>query len=303
MVKTTLKKPLTLLEAIMELFHGVSKQKARQIIRYSDIYVNGKAVEKKPNTLLNQGDLIEAVKTGAVKNTFRKPSHDHPVVFHYEDDFLLVAHKPAGILSCANATEPGARNFKKLVEEYLLERDQKKERQFIVHRLDREVEGMIIFAKSEMIKDRLKDSWDGVIKKYLALVEGKPEQNEGIIESWLKDTPSQKVESFNKEVSGSRLAKTGYRVLKSDGKYSLIEIVLHTGRKNQIRVHMGQLGCPIVGDRKYGADASVVRQIRLAACKLSFPHPVHQKPIELSYTPGAGFVKPSGNTDEKYKII
>jgi 23S rRNA-/tRNA-specific pseudouridylate synthase len=117
----------------------------------------------------------------------------------------------------------------------------------------------------------------------------------------LKDSESRKVKAYFKEVKGSKLAKTEYRYLRQESSYSLVEVTLHTGRKNQIRVHLSDIGCPIVGDRKYGAQATPVRQIRLAAYYIDMTHPVSGKRLEMKYQPDERFFKPSKKEDEHYK--
>jgi 23S rRNA pseudouridine1911/1915/1917 synthase len=124
-----------------------------------------------------------------------------------------------------------------------------------------------------------------------------------VVENWLRDNPVKYVEAFDFEIPGSKFARTEYTFLRREGDYYLVEIMLDTGRKNQIRVHMSQLGCPIVGDRKYGATSKVIRQVRLAACRLDFIHPVTKKPVHISYTPSRRFFHPAKDTDEKYRII
>jgi 23S rRNA-/tRNA-specific pseudouridylate synthase len=199
--------------------------------------------------------------------------------------------------------ETGGKTFHKVLEEYLSDRDRKKQRLWVVHRLDREVEGLIIFAKRAGIREQLQENWKQVEKRYIALLEKKPEPESGVVENWLRDNPVKYVKAFDFEIPGSKFARTEYTFLRREGDYYLVEIRLDTGRKNQIRVHMSQLGCPIVGDRKYGATGEVIRQVRLAARSLDFIHPVTKKPLSISYTPSKRFFNPSKNADEKYRII
>ncbi|MFO7670088.1 MAG: RNA pseudouridine synthase, partial [Bacteroidales bacterium] len=199
--------------------------------------------------------------------------------------------------------ETGGKTFHKVLEEHLSDRERKKQRLWVVHRLDREVEGLIIFAKRAGIREQLQENWKQVEKRYIALLEKQPEPESGVVENWLRDNPVKYVEAFDFEIPGSKFARTEYTFLRREGDYYLVEIMLDTGRKNQIRVHMSQLGCPIVGDRKYGATSEVIRQVRLAACRLDFIHPVTKNPLHISYTPSTRFFHPSKNADEKYRII
>jgi 23S rRNA pseudouridine1911/1915/1917 synthase len=189
------------------------------------------------------------------------------------------------------------------MEEYLSKRDDNKTRLWAVHRIDREVEGLIVFSKSEKLKEKLSENWSNFTKKYLALTEQKPENENGFIENWLREGENLKVLVSEKETDGSKFAKTEYTFLRTIGKYHLLEIKLHTGRKNQIRVHLAHIGCPIAGDRKYGAMSDFKRKVRLVAFYISFNHPVTEKEITIEYKPADTFYHPSQNADEKYKIF
>jgi 23S rRNA-/tRNA-specific pseudouridylate synthase len=253
--------------------------------------------------VIKEGDVIEIKDRQKSKRKTNLPTRNNPISIFFEDDFLIVALKPAGILSCGSKEEKVNYSFHKELEEFLTKREDKKVRLWVVHRIDREVEGLILFAKSEKIQIKIKENWENVIKKYLALCEHKPKLNHGTIENWLKDSSTQKVIEYSKEVRESKFAKTEYTFLRQEKSYFLLEIKLHTGRKNQIRVHLSGIGCPIVGDRKYGAEANPVRQIRLAAFQLVFDHPVNGKLHDLRYNPSAAFFNPSQKKDEKYKIL
>jgi len=303
MKKYTVRKTATLLEIIMEMHNGISRQKAKQMISYSGFFADGKKIRNHPKTILQEGSVLEINNAPGLKNANRIPSKRDRFVIYYEDEYLILFLKPAGIISCGNQEMKVNNSFHKRAELFISERDGRKVRLGIIHRLDREVEGLIIFSKSEAIRSDMKSQWKDVKKMYLALTENKPRQTRGIFESWLLDTSIQKVVSSDHEIPGSKYAKTEYQWLKAVGPYHLIEILLHTGRKNQIRVHMAEMGCPVVGDRKYGADATVERQIRLAANLLEFVHPVHKKLISVSYQPPKRFFQPSGSAGEKYKIF
>jgi len=296
----TVQTDTTALEFILALNKGMSKQKAKDLLKNSHFTCDGVAAKLLPSTPLAQGQSIEIFKGRAVTVANVHPSRSGPVVIKHEDESLLIAVKPAGVLSCNDRTQPGVA-FTKVLQDYLTTRERRKIYVWIVHRLDREVEGLLLFAKTEEIQQRLKDDWKQTKKQYLALVEGKPNPPSGTIESWLRDTPSHKVEVHKVEVEGSVFAKTEYKTLKSIGAYRLLEITLHTGKKNQIRAHLESIGCPIVGDRKYGADDSVVRQVRLVASSLEFVHPVSGKVIAVRYEPKASFYAPSKRQDERYK--
>ncbi|MFH2140889.1 MAG: RluA family pseudouridine synthase [Bacteroidota bacterium] len=301
-MKYTLKNTLTLLEAVMEAHKGISRQKAKQIISYSSFLVNGKKTDRHAKNTIQAGSILEIIPSHMDNDAQKIPGRKDLITIYFEDNFLIVGLKPAGVLSCGNKEAKINNSYHKWLEAYLSEREQKKIRLWVVHRLDKEVEGLIIFARSEIIQQKFKDIWKGVSKKYIALTENKPDPPEGIIENWLIDTPSQKVYAYDHEVTESKFARTHYSFLRNEDKYSVVEIVLDTGRKNQIRVHMAGINCPIVGDIKYGADTALKRQIRLAAYKLNFIHPVSSQSINLQYKPSVRFFKPSKNQDENYKV-
>ena len=302
-MKYTLKKSSTLLEAVMEIYKGISKQKAKQILGHSDFLLDGKKIKRHAMLKIEAGKVLEIIHHEKNRIQNRIPDKRTPVAIYYEDLYFVIAMKPAGILSCGHKDLPVNNSYHKVLESYLSDRDEKKVRLWVVHRLDREVEGLILFARSEKFQARIKEMWPQVTKKYLALTENKPEPPSGIIENWLIDTSMQKVIASEEQVEGSKFAYSEYKYIKKVKNYHLIEIQLHTGRKNQIRVHMAGINCPIVGDRKYGADASVVRQVRLASCSIEFVHPFTQKQVSVKYSPPARFFNPSQKNDEKYKIL
>jgi 23S rRNA pseudouridine1911/1915/1917 synthase len=300
-MKYTTKQTKSLLETVMDIYKGISKQKAKQIISHSEFTISGNRIEKHLDTVIPEGIILELVSKGKELRSKDTKSKLKPKTVLFEDKYLLAALKPAGILSCASRNDKVDYSFHKELEYFISERDRKKTRLFVIHRIDREVEGILMFAKTEEMQIEMKHIWPDVTKKYMALTEKKPSKTSGVIENWLKDTESQKVKEYNYEISGSKFAKTEYRFIKGEKKYSLIEVTLHTGRKNQIRVHLSGIGCPIVGDRKYGAEPLPVRQIRLAAWSMEFVHPKTGNTMEIKYQPGNQFFNPSQKEDEKYK--
>ncbi len=298
-MKYTAKRVASLLDSIMDAYQGVSRQKAKSLLKYYSITRNGEKVHH-PATEIAPGDVLEFVKNDRDKSSVKNPTRQNPVVIYFEDAHVLVAVKPAGVLTHADKQDRSL-NYKEMLEVFVSERDKRKTRLWVVHRLDREVEGLLVFAKSEAVQQDLKNNWADVEKRYLALTEQKPPEKEGEITSWLKDGPKQKVISYPNEVPDSKFARTSYVYLRQEKRYHLLEVTLHTGRKNQIRVHLSQIGCPIVGDWKYGAAKEPVRQIRLASCLLAFTHPRTGQRLEFHYEPAPRFFTPSEKADEKYK--
>jgi 23S rRNA pseudouridine1911/1915/1917 synthase len=302
-MKYTVKQSATLLEIVLEIFKGTSRQKARQKISHSEILVDGNKITRNAKQLIGPGSVVELVPLESTKLATQKPNRKNPVVIYFEDEYLIAGLKPAGILSCESEDEAVDKTYHKILENFLSEREKDRVRLYVIHRLDREVEGLIIFAKSRSTMKKVKDDWQLASKRYLALTENKPEPVEGIIENWISDTPTHKVFTTNQEVPGSKFAKSSYSCLRQAGKYHLVEVTLFTGRKNQIRVHLAGIGCPIVGDRKYGANDKIHRQIRLAAYHLELPHPKTSRMIVLDYKPSSRFFTPSEDMDERYKIL
>lgn len=190
----------------------------------------------------------------------------------YEDDEILVVNKPAGLLTVGTATNK-SRTVYCFLTDYVRKGNPKSRKQiFTVHRLDQWTSGVLIFAKSEEIKEVLQNQWQETEKKYIAVVHGKLAQKEGIISSYLAENKVFKVYS-TKDTDNGKLAYTAYKVLKENEKFSLLEINLLTGRKNQIRVHMADKGHPVVGDRKYGTEKELYKRLALHSHSISFKHP------------------------------
>jgi tRNA pseudouridine32 synthase/23S rRNA pseudouridine746 synthase/23S rRNA pseudouridine1911/1915/1917 synthase len=190
----------------------------------------------------------------------------------YQDKDILVIDKPAGLLTVETPTN----KFKTahyILTDYVRKGCLKsRNRVFTVHRLDQWTSGVLIFAKSEDVKDRLKANWKDTQKIYIAAVHGKLKPKEGVITSYLYETKTYLVRSTTDSTKGKQ-AHTAYKVLKETAKFSLVEINLLTGRKNQIRVHLADKGNPIVGDRKYGKNNNKHKRLALHAKSISFTHP------------------------------
>jgi 23S rRNA pseudouridine1911/1915/1917 synthase len=191
----------------------------------------------------------------------------------HEDDSIIVVEKSAGLLTIASETEKVNTAYYRLNEFLRLRSSTSGERIFIVHRLDRDTSGLLVFAKTEIVKRKLQENWSGVKKRYYVIVEGKPKKKDGEIESRLQETKSLKVYS-DPHSDDAKLSKTSYRIMKSGRDYSLLDVLLETGRKNQIRVHLSDIGHPVAGDKKYGAKTNPLKRLGLHAYLLLFKHPV-----------------------------
>lgn len=193
----------------------------------------------------------------------------------YEDKDLLVVNKEAKLLTISTNKEK-ERTLYNEASNYV-KKQNPKNKIFIVHRLDRETSGIIIFAKNETIKHQLQNNWDKIVqeREYVAIVEGKL-VGKGTIKNYLFETKTLKVISTNDAKKG-KLAITNYKSLKSTKAYSMIKISILTGRKNQIRVHMNDINHPIIGDKKYNAKANPLGRLGLHATKLTLIHPKTKK--------------------------
>ena len=198
------------------------------------------------------------------------------LVILYEDSDLLVVNKPAGLLTVKTETEK-TRTVHYILTDYVRKGNPKSRNQiFTVHRLDQWTSGVLIFAKSEAVKDRLKDRWKEAKKTYVAVVHGQLTAKEGVITSYLAENARHIVYSTPDAAKG-KLARTAYKVLKEKGQFSLLEINLLTGRKNQIRVHLEDQGHPVVGDRKYGDNKDGFSRLALHSKSICFPHPTRDE--------------------------
>jgi len=205
----------------------------------------------------------------------------------YEDWDILVVDKSCGLLTVASETVH-ENTVHYLLNEYVRKGNSKsKNRAFIVHRLDRDTSGVLVFAKTEVAKKFLQDKWKDFKKKYVAVVRGKLPENSGVITSYLIENSIHKMYSVPDPEKG-KFARTGCRVLKESADCSLVEINLMTGRKNQIRVHMADLGCSIVGDKKYGTKQPGEKRLCLHATSLTLQHPFSKETMTFE-APAPGY--------------
>ncbi len=202
------------------------------------------------------------------------PKKHHPggLTILYEDHDILVVDKASGLLTVSNEKVRDKTAYFLLTDYVRKGNPKSRKRIFIVHRLDRDTSGIIVFAKSEKAKGYLQDEWQGFSKKYYAVVHGRLMEKEGIITSYLAENSFYKMYSVDDPQKG-KLAKTGYKVFEESKKYSLLEIDLFTGRKNQIRVHFADKGCPVAGDKMYGKKEKGIKRLALHAGSLTILHP------------------------------
>jgi len=210
-----------------------------------------------------------------------KPRHKpRGVTIIYEDDDVIIVDKAPGILSVGTDKKKAGTAYHILTDHIRKGQSRSRKHLFTVHRLDRDTSGILIFAKSELAKKRLEEKWSGIKKTYLAVVHGTPAKKEDTISSYLAENSAYLVYSTLDKTKG-RLAHTAYKVVREHGGRSLLEINLLTGRKNQIRVHLADIGHPIVGDEKYGVRDGPANRMALHAWKITLQHPISAKTLAL----------------------
>lgn len=275
------KEATTLLEFIQKALDGVSHNRAKAILTGGGVRVDHKNTRQFDLTL-QPGQLVEISK--------RKPQGELQSKFVkivYEDPQIIVIEKAPGILSMASSHHSFC--VKQVLDDYF-HRTHQKCNAHVVHRLDRDTSGLLVYAKTLEAEQILEHNWRDIVtdRRYLALVSGELPQQQGSVESWLKDNKAYFTYSSPTD-NGGKYALTHYRVLKSNGRHSLVELKLETGRKNQIRVHMQDLGHPVCGDTKYGNGDDPIGRLALHAFRLNFYHPITGEPLKFETPVPKGF--------------
>jgi 23S rRNA pseudouridine1911/1915/1917 synthase len=277
-LKTRVQTDGVLFDLLVSALPDASKSTLRKMLRHEQVRVDGRVILR-ADAPVKTGQWIEV--SSARKSTARPPG-----AILFSDRHLLGVEKPAGILAVARVGE-GEDTFYRQLNEFVQATSRGRDRIFIVHRLDREVSGVMVFALSERVQERLQRTWATTEKRYWALVEGAPPEEKGTISTYLRENRAHKVYSV-REGPDAQLAITHYRVHRTNTKRSLLEVRIETGRKNQIRAHLSELGCPIVGDRKYGALTDPIHRVGLHAFHLGLTHPVTGERVRLRLPiPGA----------------
>ena len=266
----------TLLPFLFAYFSGRSRTTVKSYLAHRQVAVNG-CITTQFDTPLAPGDRVE-VDLGRVREGISHPK----LRIVYEDDDLIVVEKRNGLLSVATDKQIMQTAYSILSEH--VKQDDPRNKIFVLHSLDRETSGLMMFAKREEVKTRVQSSWTETVveRKYYAVVEGRVEQAEGVISTYLTESKAMKVYVTNREEG--KKADTAFRVLKYSARndVTLLELELETGRKNQIRAHMEYIGHPIVGDKKYGSRRALIGRVALHAGVLSFIHPTTGKRHDFS---------------------
>ncbi len=251
-----------------------NRDNIKTLLRDNQVLVDGEPISQFNYQLRPGQQVVISRNKIAQKKTYRGIS------IIYEDNDILVIDKHAGVLSVATDNKEKFTAYSILYDH--VKRKNPDGKIFIVHRLDRETSGLMMFAKSARIQKRLQENWNDIIRErvYVAAVEGIVNPPEGEISSYLRENNNMVVYS-SKEGDDGKYAITNYITLKTNPIYSLLEMSLRTGRKNQIRVHLQDIGHPIVGDKKYGSKVNPISRLGLHAQVLAFQHPVNGRELRF----------------------
>ena len=285
---TTLRvaEPAQLMDFLLSKMGGMARSSVKQLLGQRRVKV-GNAVQTRHDFELKPGDVV-TVSSGRGNSQLTHPK----LKIVYEDDDLIVVNKQPGLLTVA--TTPGSKEttVMSILRAYV-KKQNARANIYVVHRLDRETSGLLVFARSEELQHYMRDYWRQLVteRTYIALAEGVPEPREGRITTWLTEDKRNAVVYSSPVDDGGDIAITNYKVLRvspqpsaiSNQFYSLVELHLETGRTNQIRVHLASKGCPVVGDRKYGHgnESSPIDRLCLHAKVLAFIHPVTEKAVRF----------------------
>ena len=264
-----------LLEFLLEKVKGQSKSKIKATLQGHGVLV-GKTCVTKFDYMLKPGMCVAVSNTKRNLNILRSRN----VKIVYEDQYIVVVDKAVGILSMAAGHS--SLNVKAVLDNYF-HKSRQRCQAHVVHRLDRDTSGLMIYAKDMQTEQALERQWHEAVydRRYVALLSGRMEQKEGTIANWLKDNSAYITYSSPTD-NGGKYAVTHFYTLETQGNYSLVQFSLETGRKNQIRVHAADMGHPVCGDVKYGNGDNPIGRLCLHAYVLCFYHPVTHEKMEFS---------------------
>jgi 23S rRNA pseudouridine1911/1915/1917 synthase len=257
----------------------MNRTRVKQLLQHGRVIVNDRPVTRHDHPL-SPADRVYI----AAEATVGRADHGPILPILFEDDAIVVIDKPAGLLSVATDTEKEDTAFARLAA---ILAGRKADRPAVVHRLDRGTSGLLLFARSPQVRDRMQAGWEGVSKTYLAVVEGVPRPAQGTIENHLLEGGNLRVRPAAADAPGAKRAASRYRSLGTHDRVTLVAVDILTGRKHQIRVHLAGLGCPVASDRDYGAKTDPVGRVCLHAWRLGFDHPVTGRRVEVEAPPPA----------------
>ncbi len=279
--------PAQLMDFLMAKMGGMAKSSVKQLLGQRRVKV-GNAVQTRHDFSLHVGDVV-TISSGRGNSQLTHPK----LKIVYEDDDLIVVNKQPGLLTVATTSGSKETTVMSILRAYV-KKQNARANIYVVHRLDRETSGLLVFARSEELQHYMREYWRDLVteRTYIALTEGVLEPREGKITTWLTEDKRNAVVYSSPVDDGGDIAITNYKVLRitpplsgegREGAYSLVELHLETGRTNQIRVHLASKGCPVVGDRKYGHgnESSPIDRLCLHAKVLAFIHPVTEKTVRF----------------------
>lgn len=267
------KKECELLEFLLLTLKGQSRNSIKSLLAHRMVSVDGAPITQF-NFKLYKDDVVIISKTPIRKKT----RTNLPIIFENEE--MIVINKPSGLLSIASDKEKGSTAYRMLTD-YVQQKD-KHNRIFVVHRLDEDTSGVLMVSKSQKLQDALQNDWNNLVKKrgYYAIVEGHLTNKQGTIKSYLKKNAQNMMYSSKKPGDG-QLAITNYKVISEIDNYSLVDVHIDSGRKNQIRVHFGDLGHNVIGDDKYGNPSNPIKRLGLHAYEIELVHPFTGKTLKF----------------------
>lgn len=274
--KLTIKEDGTLLATAAALLPDHKPTKLKSMLRHNQLAVNGVPTTKFDQSV-SAGDQLWV----NFDRSFQVFSHPR-IKLIFEDNDIIVVDKGYGVLSTA-AGKPSDDTVYNIVKKYARGFSDKANI-YVVHRLDRDTSGLMLLTRTKQARDKLINNWNNMVveRKYIAVVEGKVEQKEGTVKSFLAENPDTYEMYSTDDKKIGRLAVTRYRVIKQGSRFAMVELEIKTGRKNQIRVHMHDLGNPVSGDRKYGGHPSPINRIALHATTLTIVHPITGKAVTFT---------------------
>lgn len=264
-----------LLDFVLARQPGAKRTDVKKWLKYGQIAVDGN-VTSAFDYAVGPQSVVE------VNVTRPFPQLRHPrLKIVYEDDYVIVVNKGYGLLSVGTESHRKEENAYEILKDYV-KGINPANKVYIVHRLDRDTSGLLMFAKTEEAQEAMRHNWNNMVleRLYVALLEGSLEQESGYVKSRLTENSRFFVYSTDNPEEG-KVAVTHYKVLQRGNGYTLCEFSLDTGRKNQIRVHASEMGHPIAGDRKYGARTSPLHRLALHARTLRFAHPITKKDMNF----------------------
>lgn len=266
-------KETELLTFLLETLKGQSRNSIKGLLTHRLVAVNGAPISQF-DFKLYKDDIVIITKTPIKK----KKQMTIPII--YEDDEIIVIDKPSGLLTIPSDKEKGKTAYR-ILTDYVQTKD-KRNRVFVVHRIDEDTSGVLLFAKNDELREVLQNNWNDLVtdRGYYAVVDGVMKEKEGTIKSYLKSNSLNLMYS-TKDKKNGQLAVTHYKVLKENEKYSLLDVHIESGRKNQIRVHLGDLGHFVIGDDKYGKPTNPIGRLGLHASLLIIKHPVKGKVLSF----------------------